>query len=112
MTGSKQPCCENDPDQPITRAGRRRRQLIIGGAATRSTIIVFWEPPPLPAPECFHFGVQSYANWYGSAYNAIYGNAAAIKSVVNAILSQEYENANSQAQQFVTAAQVANKNSC
>jgi hypothetical protein len=53
------------------------------------------------------------ANWYGSAYNSSYSNAAAIKSVVNAILAQsEYEEANSSAQAFVTAAQAANMNSC
>ena len=54
MTGSKQPCCENDPDQPITRAGRRRRQLIIGGAATGSTIMVLWNRSALAAPNCSH----------------------------------------------------------
>jgi hypothetical protein len=215
MTDYKQPCCENDPDQPMTRAGRRRRQLILGGAATGSTIMVLWNRSALAAPNCSHsvwhshvtggnaflshgktvptsgcgdtpgcwinanandwtmagggsanfyrtdqfsstfntsgwtlvgtnsllsalsggltlqqaknksqsqklpaaFAAQCVAsllnaNWYGSAYNSSYSNAAAIKSVVNAILSQEYENANSQAQQFVTAAQIANKNNC
>ena len=52
------------------------------------------------------------ANWYGSAYNSSYSNAAAIKSVVNAILALEYEEANQQAQALITAGLAANKNSC
>jgi hypothetical protein len=211
MTGAKQPCCENGPDLPISRAGRQRRQLIIGGAATGSTIMVLWNRSALAAPNCSHsvwhshvtggnaflshgktvptsgcgdtpgcwinanandwtiagggganfyhtdqfsstfntsgwnlvgtnsllsalsggltvqkdtkhklpaaFAAQCVAsllnaNWYGSAYNSSYSNAAAIKSAVNAILLLEYEEANSQAQALVTAGQAANKNSC